>query len=327
MAGKSEAIIKKDELASLGSRPEIFEPGTMVKEGRYIGPIPLPQCHQHILDPFRFGENCGKEWVKTASSEALKEAAERETTKEQINRFYSSDGHIEDDEFFAISPPYFDCNCEDEIKAYFITVYEKFPNFQGVAHHKTDSEISMGCYSISGLPVAAFRLFEEGWTFAVREHMENFGDEVPMVRNDRNIGVIPCSEDNKHIRDPYSFGMDCGEKWVETASPKAIKDAAKHETAKEVVRNFFAGDTPYDDEFTAILPLSYSDCWGKELAHYFKAILEKFPEFQGYSDGMTDSELRLGRSYLSQIPVAAFRLFEEGWTEAVRDYWHELIAE
>ena len=130
--------------------------------------------------PYSMGKEFGLNWAKMASNSLLLYAVEWQSTNEQLKQhfdFYAecaARGEMDDDNK-RVTPPY----QEDEFKnrdknfaAYFQSIIERYPLFQGYADDATDPGVSRDGYSVNGMPVSAFRVFEDGWTVAVREYVK-----------------------------------------------------------------------------------------------------------------------------------------------------------
>lgn len=297
--------------------------GDVVRDGRF----PCPGGVVTIDQPYCLGKYLGEEWARTASREAILEAADRATTKKQIVRYFAHDRDIidlsefsEDHEWFPIPPLHEGKGCGHEIKAHFDAVMKEYPALKGIAD-ASDSEIRMGTYVIPGMPVAAFRLYEEGWTHAVREHRATYYPALWMYPGYAKI--IPSSPGNQHINDPFAFGRKCGSAWARTVSLKEINEAANHETTKEQLNMHFTEDCHLSDEAAigvSVFPPNNASDWRDETTKYFRSVLALFPNYQGVADPHTDSEICLDGTFLPNMPVASFRLFEDGWTHAVRKH-------
>ena len=144
-----------------------------------------PDVLEGLHKPYLFGYNKGIEWVKTASIEAIAEAATRMTSNQQIELFYNYynkrvaaglegvDGNI-----FITYPTqrYFGYgeDFSEEITDFFEKILRKYFYFNGSAD-ETDKQVCSTCdnFYISEAPNHEFRQFEDGWAEAAREHYKS----------------------------------------------------------------------------------------------------------------------------------------------------------
>jgi hypothetical protein len=138
------------------------------------------------------------------------------------------------------------------------------------------------------------------------------------------------------LNNPYQFGYAAGEKWVKTASIDAIDAAATRMTTNQQLEMYFdyyhkqveEGKEGIDGNIFITYPTQRHFGYGKELSReisdYFKNLKFKYFYFNGDADSTTDEEVcsKCGDNFgLTDVPNKEFRLFEDGWTEAVRDYY------
>lgn len=139
-------------------------------------PSNITSLLQATFAPFVFGANLGLSWAMSAAPATLRRAAEHATTNEQLQehlRFSEeslAEGEPDDGNLKLFGP------CDDgpiERVNFFKSVRAEYIAFQGDAGSDDDAisrkDVEMGSYSLTDIPVAAFRSFEDGWAAAVRE--------------------------------------------------------------------------------------------------------------------------------------------------------------
>lgn len=140
-----------------------------------------PNVLDGLKNPHLFGYEAGVEWVKTASPEAIHEAATRMTSNQQLVMYFDYyhkrveegeeglDGNI-----FITWPSQensgYDNDISEEISDFFKNLKLKYFYFNGHSDHEDKQVCSNdGSFYISEAPNFEFRAFEDGWTSAVRE--------------------------------------------------------------------------------------------------------------------------------------------------------------
>lgn len=144
-------------------------------------PITDAELRSDFIKQYQYGFECGRNWAKTASSEAFREALHRKTVKEQMSKYFDllaeyTEWTREHTEFicgeweteYSVTPPHEDYDCHEEISEFFFLMVHEHPCFQGLANHNTDPEICCKNLYLRNIPTLAFRRMEEGWSDGVK---------------------------------------------------------------------------------------------------------------------------------------------------------------
>lgn len=126
---------------------------------------------------------------------------------------------------------------------------------------------------------------------------------------------------------PFVLGANLGLDWALSVSPATLRWAAEHATTNEQLQKHgrtnaesFAEGFKDDGNIPVFGPC---DDGPPERVEFFKAARERFFGFKGFAD--TDDidvlrvDVEIGSYPLVDVPVAAFRSFEDGWAAAVRE--------
>lgn len=152
---------------------------------------------------------------------------------------------------------------------------------------------------------------------------------------DANFLKMVSNEFQQGIFDPSEFGKQCGKVWLETADMEIIHEAAVRKTTNEQIERFFdyyqkriaEGLDPLDGNYRIIYPTHEDFDDNKAISDYFKEMQRNHFYYQGSPDP-DDDQVYSGDGYtISEVPNGFFRLFEDGWTEAVRDFYKNSLLD
>lgn len=115
----------------------------------------------------------------------------------------------------------------------------------------------------------------------------------------------------------FERGMQDGISWAKTAGLETLQFAAERSTVNEAIKRD-ASLHPYD--LHGYSPLMEGDY--PEIEDHFTEALERESDF-GFDRKKEYDEL----SVEVQIPNAAFRIYEDGFTVSVRKYWLKLLLD
>lgn len=134
------------------------------------------------------------------------------------------------------------------------------------------------------------------------------------------------------INDPYEFGCEQGRIWAEKANCELLSNVAARETTNEQIKahlEFYLECEAVNNQ-TEILhispPFDEDGDLAEEIRDYFRAIIAQYPCFQGEAKSFEDPEICAGNYYISDMPKAAFRRFEDGWVSSVRKHYRESLT-
>lgn len=138
------------------------------------------------------------------------------------------------------------------------------------------------------------------------------GDRMPYSFN---VNISREDKSRGKLKKHYLTGVRDGLEWIKTASLEAIEQAAHRYTVNEALstgKKFH----PYD--LHGYSPLMEGDY--PEIDSYFEDVLDRESDF-----GFQWKKEYEKYSPYPEIPNAAFRKYEDGWTKSVREHWLNLI--
>lgn len=142
-----------------------------------------------------------------------------------------------------------------------------------------------------------------------------------------------CPELLRGLYDPYEFGKECGEKWVQVVPVDIIHDASVRLTANQQLKEYFRlhnrflefNETFCGDDIVITNPISEEGDICMEISDYFAEKQLEFFFFQG-PPSFTEEEVTGDDGlFIIDVPNYHFRAFEDGWTQAVREHYKGLL--
>lgn len=126
------------------------------------------------------------------------------------------------------------------------------------------------------------------------------------------------------LKEAYADGYQQGEKWGTTASPGAKEEAATRQTTNEQIKShldYYADCEARglsDDGNNMVLPPYFNGEHHEEIVKFFSDVIAQ-PSYQGTAEPASDKGICHDSYFLSDMPTAEFRSFEDGWTDSVRN--------
>jgi len=139
------------------------------------------------------------------------------------------------------------------------------------------------------------------------------------------------------LLNPFRFGYRCGEEWVKTVNIENVHEAAVRRTMNEQMEEKFDiydrrfvvdgedfGQSDFHMDITE--PTDFVGDCGSAISDYFKMMQKQYYFFNGF-DVSEESKEQIERHgyYYSDGPNLRYRTFDDGWTQAVRDFHKTLI--
>ena len=138
---------------------------------------------QGLKFPFQYGQMHGQHWVKTASVEAIHEAATRLTSTQQLRKYleYYNQRYAEgsedptEDSPMVFYPTFAPEETHSEIYDFFTKIRDEHFYFEDYTFDPSDRSVfaDNGYFFYSEIPNFPFRTFENGWTHSVRNYYKN----------------------------------------------------------------------------------------------------------------------------------------------------------
>lgn len=134
---------------------------------------------QGLKFPFQYGQMCGQDWVKTASIEAIHEAATRLTSSQHLSKFleYYNQRDAEGSEDpsdgspMVFYPTFGSAETHCEIYDFFTKIRDEHFYYSDYTDDSDNTVFSKsGDFYYSDIPNFPFRTFEDGWTHSVRSY-------------------------------------------------------------------------------------------------------------------------------------------------------------
>ncbi len=162
------------------------------------------------------------------------------------------------------------------------------------------------------------------------------GLPIPPVVDENYFLSLPV-EFITGLLEPYTLGYKKGEDWVKTVNIKNIHEAVFRLTSNEQIEEQFAryykevvetgmscGDIDWGMDVTP--PTEWNGDFGLAIANFFQDMEELYYFLKGYADA-DDKDICRYDYVFSEVPNYHFRKFEDGWTQAVRDFHKSLLLE
>lgn len=156
--------------------------------------------------------------------------------------------------------------------------------------------------------------------------------EFPTISDDFRQKFESMIDSIKSVAMPKAYGVEFGLQWAPMVDLKTLKEVVEHPTTSEQLiehLEFYAecearGEVD-DGNIPVFSPVTESGFAPEAQEAFFRWAVEVHPMFQGVAtcdDPSINHPFEGGGSYfVSEVPVAAFRAFEDGWSSAVREYY------
>lgn len=165
-----------------------------------------------------------------------------------------------------------------------------------------------------------------------KKKIENVETAVPTLSTDLRLKFETMVDSIKAVAVPMAYGSEFGLKWAAAVDLKTMKEVAEHQTTNEQLQEhlaFYAECSAKDEEddgnVPVISPVTEEGFAPEAMEQFFHWAVEAHPAFQGLATsddpGITHPFEGGGCYFVSDVPNARFRAFEDGWAAVVREYY------